>query len=477
MKNANTDKKSEDIRVNDVKIKFTDKPITSWGGLATLLGKFLEVIKFQDWVEQNVPINENSNNSIAIYDKVVSQFITNLSGGSRFSHLQLWTHGSDAIKKIFKLDKIPKASTTLTRFWGKISTFKLSEQLLTSCRDYALLISLKWAKIKKSNLNFDSSVLIRYGQQDGAKRGYNPSKKGRPSHNPIIAFLGGSGYTVNIWNRSGDVSSGNGIVEFFKQTVHGLGSDFEIDRVLCDSGFYLINFITHLENNSYKYIIAAPISEILQKAIMRLQNWEQVDNGIEIAEFEFQHQDKKWTKNRRYVVVRQETSQRPKATGKQPSLFKELDELKPYRFSLYITNEDQADLSAQDVWREYRPRANDENCIKDLKEGCNLHKFCLQNFWATSAILTMITLVFYNLINYFNSNYINPEKPKEQIKTLRLKYFIIAGQLGSESRYSILRLGITCKKTRIRFRDILKELKNFPKNVNCNAVEIIPGST
>jgi len=67
MKTANTDKMSEDIRVNDVKIQFTDKPITSWGGLATLLGKFLEVIKFQDWVEQNIPITENSNNSIAIY--------------------------------------------------------------------------------------------------------------------------------------------------------------------------------------------------------------------------------------------------------------------------------------------------------------------------------------------------------------------------------------------------------------------------
>ena len=44
MKNANTDKMSEDIKVNDVKIKFTGQPITSWSGLAPLLGKFLEVI-------------------------------------------------------------------------------------------------------------------------------------------------------------------------------------------------------------------------------------------------------------------------------------------------------------------------------------------------------------------------------------------------------------------------------------------------
>ena len=477
MKYANTDKMSEDLKINAVKIKFTDKPITSWGGLATLLGKFLEVIKFRNWIEQHISIEQTSNNNIAIYDKIISQFITTLSGGSRFSHLQIWSHGSEAIKKIFKLEKIPKASSTLTRFWGKISTFRLSEQLLTSCRNYALVISLTWAKVKKSNLNFDSSVCVRYGQQQGAKRGYNPAKKGRPSHNPLIAFLGNYGYTINIWNRSGDVSAGNGIVDFFKQTVHCLGSDFEINRVLCDAGFYLIDFITHLEENNYNYIIAVPLSEILQKTIRRLQNWEQIDPGIEIAEFEFQHQDKKWNKQRRYVVVRQQTSQRPKAIGKQPALFKELDELNCYRFSLYITNEIKSDISAQQVWREYRPRANDENCIKDLKEGCNLHKFCLKNFWATSAILTMITLVFYNLINYFNSNYINPDKPKEQIKTLRLKYFIIAGQLGSDGRYSIFRLGISCQKTKLRFQRILTELKNFSKNVNCNAVEINPGST
>jgi hypothetical protein len=30
-----------------------------------------------------------------------------------------------------------------------------------------------------------------------------------------------------------------------------------------------------------------------------------VDEGIEVAEFQFQHQDAKWERPRRYVVVRQ----------------------------------------------------------------------------------------------------------------------------------------------------------------------------
>jgi len=40
-------KNTRSICVNQVKITFTGKPITTWGGIATLVGKFLEGIGFQ----------------------------------------------------------------------------------------------------------------------------------------------------------------------------------------------------------------------------------------------------------------------------------------------------------------------------------------------------------------------------------------------------------------------------------------------
>ena len=42
----------------------------------------------------------------------------------------------------------------------------------------------------------------KYGEKEGARRGYNPKKHDRASQNPIIASIG-TGYNVNIWNRSG----------------------------------------------------------------------------------------------------------------------------------------------------------------------------------------------------------------------------------------------------------------------------------
>ncbi len=138
---------------------------------------------------------------------------------------------------------------------------------------------------------------------------------------------------VNVWNRSGDTGAGQGAVDFFLQTRLSLGKDFCVNRVLCDSGFYLIDFIEYLESEQYRYIIAVPISRAIQRAIFGVRDWKKISKGIEVGEFEFEHIDQKWTHPRRYIVVRQSVYKRPKALGKQPSLFQDFEDGKsvPYQ--------------------------------------------------------------------------------------------------------------------------------------------------
>ena len=38
-------------------------------------------------------------------------------------------------------------------------------------------------------LDFDSTVMVREGEQEGAAKGYNPKRPGRNSHHPILAFV------------------------------------------------------------------------------------------------------------------------------------------------------------------------------------------------------------------------------------------------------------------------------------------------
>jgi hypothetical protein len=460
-------KNSRSLRVNQVKIQFTNKPITAWGGLATIVAKLLEVLEFRSWVESTLPIEEKSNNAKGVYEKVLATFLTVLCGGERFSHLSWWAHGIEAIKKAFAVDWLPKASSTLTRFWGKISTQYVSEKLSEAARGFAITL-IDWQGIREDTLNLDSSVLIRYGNQQGAKRGYNPKKRGRPSHHPLLAFLG-AGYVINVWNRSGDTGTGQGALSFFRQTRMVLGDGFHVTRVLCDSGFYEIGFIEYLESNRFTYIISVPISHTIQREILQVQQWHTVSKGAETGEFVFQHHDPKWTKLRRYVVVRQSISRRPKALGKQPSLFKDLEDWSQYRFSVMITNDSEA--KPEEIWRSYRPRANDENVVKDLKEGYSFESFNVNNFWATEAVLTMIALIFHNLIVYLNRTILNPHRSQEQLKTLRHKYFTLPGQLGTGGRKYVLRLSIQEKKMRATVISLIRRISLISHRLNCIAVD------
>jgi len=273
---------------------------------------------------------------------------------------------------------------------------------------------------------------------------------------------------VNLWNRAGNASSGQSAKEFFEQTVEVLGKGFRVRRVLCDIGFYLVNFIEYLETKGFCYIIAVPISQILQRKIVRVKGWKEISRGIEAGEFTFQHHDQKWKKERRYVVVRQEIALRSKATGKQPSLFKGLDEWKDYRLSVMITNDEKT--SPEELWREYRKRANDENGSKALKEGFGLACFSLENFWATEAVMVMNVLIFHNLIHYLNRNILNAKGPLEHLRTLRSQYVIIPGVLGGDGGYPVLRLSVGDRNLRWKLRYFLGRISVVFHRLNCTAV-------
>lgn len=243
-------------------------------------------------------------------------------------------------------------------------------------------------------------------------------------------------------------------------------------RVLCDSGFYLIEFIEYLENKGHSYILSVPITQPIQRQITQVSQWERIEDGLEVGAFSFEHADAKWTRPRRYVVVRQHVETRPGAPGKhgkQMMLFEEYEELGQYRYSVFITN-DHA-LPAVEVWRQYRPRANDENVIKDLKEGLGLGAFNVNGFWATEAILVTTALVCYNLLHFLDTQLLNRNQGSHQAKTIRHTWFILPGQLGNSGGSYRLRVAVKAGKVRAKLVRVLHEIQRLPYRLNCNAVE------
>lgn len=134
-----------------------------------------------------------------------------------------------------------------------------------------------------------------------------------------------------------------------------------------------------------------------------------------------------------------------------------------------ITNDEET--NPEEIWREYRPRANDENVIKDLKEGYGLASFNMNSFWATESFMAVNALVFHNLIHYLNRTILNKNTRKEHLKTLRPKWFIIPARLGSVGGIKILCLSMRNAKLKSSLIDFLGQISKIPYTLNSFAVE------
>jgi len=234
-------------QVSKVKITFTKRKMTAYGGFA-LLASFFERIGFAGMIEKAMPITECSPNTMGIYGKSISFIAMIFAGAERFSHL-MYLGNKDVLARIFGVRKLPDAATTLTRMFNKLKTVRMAETFSSNVWTYLCRL-IPWNTIREDWLTFDSTVLLRYGEQEGAKRGYNPVKHGRPSHSPLLAFLNRSKYGVHLWNRSGNVASWNNILAFFTDSYGRIRDRITVSGVIADSGFYLKQFIEMLERHT-----------------------------------------------------------------------------------------------------------------------------------------------------------------------------------------------------------------------------------
>jgi hypothetical protein len=452
------------VRVNKVRIIFTKRKMTAYGGFS-LVAAFFRQIGFPRFMETALPVLECSPNGMGIYGKIVAYASMIYAGAERFSHL-IYLGDKEVLARMFGVARLPAAATTLTRLFNKIKSLNYAEALSRNVWTYLAQL-IPWSTIREDWLTFDSTVLVRYGAQEGAKKGYNPTKHGRPSHSPLIAFLNRNKYVIHLWNRSGNVASWNNIVAFFTAAHERIRTHIKVLGVLADSGFYLRQFIEALEERQLTYIIAVRLIRPIQREIYALENWKEIARGLWVAEFSFMHPG--WGKERRYIVVRQDITRRKKAMGKTLPLFANEFDIKDYRYSTWITN---AEEPSYDVWTTCKPRANDENTIKELKEDFALGGFSMNNFYAVEAAL-LLRVLMYDLFLLFKHELLGRKEKGQHLKTLRYKYFVLPAQMGSDGREPVLRISVRSKKVRAKLWYLFTRISHYlpPIDLNCTAVE------
>ncbi|MDP1552632.1 MAG: IS1380 family transposase [Methanobacteriaceae archaeon] len=435
----------------EIKIAFTDKDISPWGGMSlmkTLVAKSKIEEKLQ---ELNLP-EPGSNRGYKPIDIIKSFWLSIWCGANRFIHTEV-TRQDKVMQEVYGLKAIP-SHTTIKRFFNKFSLSRNNEVFTELYQWY-----FKQLEFDNYALDFDSSVFTRYGEQEGAKRGYNPNKPGRKSHHPLMAFVSGLNMVANFWLRPGNTGATSNFINFLEDTLLKLKGK-KIGLLRADSGFYGENIFKHLENieRPINYIIAARLYRPVKIAISRVKKWIPIAPGIDISEVEYRGYQ--WKKSRRMVIVRQSIKVRPNATGKKLRLFEFEDLYENYRYSSFVTN---LDLPCQEIWKLYRSRADAENRIKELKYDFGLDSFNLTDFYATEAALNFV-MIAYNLMSLFSLTIVN-SPVAHRLSTLRFKMFAIGSYMIKNGNDRILKLSLAMKR-REWFTGLWDKTKVFQLPIN-----------
>jgi hypothetical protein len=275
-------------------------------------------------------------------------------------------------------------------------------------------------------------VVTRYGQhQEGAEIGYNPRRRGKPSHHPLLAFAAEVRMVVNAWLRPGKTQAACNVEAFLNEVLALLQPRHRIGLVRGDCGFCTSGMLAQLERNALNYIVVGRMLPTVRRLVSAINNWVELGEGLAVAECQYQMSN--WSQPRRLVVVRHRLMER--AGGAL------LLEVPAYGYSLYLTN---LTLPALEVWRLYRGRADSENRIKELLYDFGLRGFASQSFWATEAAFRAVLLA-YNLMALFRQLVLGTAA-RHTMSTLRFQCFAIGASLGREGRRQVLRLGLSPPK-------------------------------
>jgi len=324
------------------------------------------------------------------------------------------------------LEQLPDEST-LRRFLQRLSPEGIRQLVRLHDQFRHDLFSLPKSR---SSLVFhlDSVVLTLYGKQQGARRGYNPKAKGRPSYHPILCF---EAHGQEFWHgslRPGDAGANTGARHFVRRCLEKVPGSIAKSRIrfLADAGFFSGGLVEDLDQAGCGFTIVSRSYEAYHR-LAEKSGFKDLRFGWGFAEF--RHRPQKWSKEQRFIVIRRPLPVDPEQ-AQQLTLFKDAK----YSYSVLVSN---LGLSPWRTWTDYVGRANIEKSIRELLNDLALNKIPTQSWTANVAFLQLLLLA-YNLMHWFKRLCLPPEKPRTTVETLRHQFIGLPAKLICRSGKNVL---------------------------------------
>jgi len=404
-----------------------------------LLHRFLSKVGFKSAVANKLHFAQR-NNRYSVGEMLLAILYPMILGLERLETTQLLRQNG-IFQYLTGLPSYPDA-TSLRRFLLRAAPAMLPR--LRALHDQFLRRMMDWPH-PPARLIFDvdSTVLVLYGNQEQARIGYNPIKRGRPSYHPLLCF---EGQSRDYWHgelRPGDAHTAGGVRALLQACFAKRTDPRQRVIIRADKGFYDGALVQWLESQHAHFVIVARLTRPIKGRLAALR-YTTVSRGVEAAEFRYQPH--RWPHAFRFVVIRRPQPEEPTA---QLTLFK----IGRYHYQVLVTN---LELQPLNLWRFYNDRAGIELIIRQLKGDYALGAIPTRHFFANETYFHLLLLA-YNLVNWFKRLCLPPEMQTATLQTLRERILLMPAQLvrtDNRSRLSLPASGLREEAWRYALRKI-----------------------
>lgn len=414
----------------NLRIAFTGQHLTHFGGLF-LVQRFFQRLGLRRQLSRAVHCPQR-NTRYSTSELLLALLYPTLVGLGRIETTGILQQNG-VFRYLTGLARYPNA-TTLRRFLARFAR----EGLPAFVKFHDGLRHRMLAGVHRVVFDLDTTVLTVYGRQQGARIGYNPKKRGRPSYLPLLCFEGG---TRDLWEGSFHPGNAHPVplaIELLTRALAKLPPSVREVRVRADAAFLDGDLIDFLERKRIRYAIVARLTPRLKARLGGLR-FKRVVGDLAVAEFAYQPME--WKRPARFIAIRRPVPEEPTW---QLSLFT----LQGYTYQVLVTN---LPLTPYRLWRFYNDRAEAELVIRELKEAYALGKIPTRDWPANVAYFHLVALA-YNLLNWFKRMCLPEPLTRASLVTIRTKLLAIPAELVRPHGVPTLKLPAS-----FRYRQLFNE--------------------
>ena len=407
---------------------FEGRNLTPYGGLLPVAA-MLEKLGFQELVESRVT-SKRETRAATLYQFTLGIVLGLYVGFARLNQMRFIAR-DPVLTGIVGLGRLPPQST-LWRFLAGLH-MNVPGQILEIQQAFRRRV---WeaanVKLKSVTLDTDTTVHTVYGNQMGARKGYNPKNKGKLSYQPMLTFVAETREYLHGGLHSGDRPDGKEIAAHIRAAVEALPPGIEEIYSRADSGFYCWEAVEAYEAKGCRFIVTARKTARLLEQLRRAE-WKPSKETDADEECEFQYQPEGWGKAFRFVALRYDKGKENPAmkSGTPDREQYQLFDTAPYEYRVFVTNMNKMPVSGL-VWF-YRQRASAENLIKEANNDAGLTAHPSNRF-DMNCIHFQLAMVAYNLNAWLMLFNREPEAGPEKLHhttlaTARLRFLFIAARI------------------------------------------------